>query len=207
MKTCKNIECARDFDPPKETSRYCSNPCKHLGSRSSGLERVCKLDGCTQTFRLTSAGNRKVYCSRSCANMEVKRKPTKVCRNCEKALANRSSTYCSQSCHILYKYDKYISDWLSGMESGGTKYGCTEQVRRWVRELYGLFCWECGWCKIHPITGEPPLQIDHIDGDAGNNRPENLRLICGGCHSLTPTYGNLGGRKSARTYRYDKNGN
>ena len=27
-------------------------------------------------------------------------------------------------------------------------------------------CQVCGWDKIHPITGEPPLHVHHIDGDA-----------------------------------------
>ena len=37
-----------------------------------------------------------------------------------------------------------------------------------------------------PIT----LHSDHIDGNAANNVPENLRLICPNCHAQTPTYKN-----------------
>jgi len=146
------------------------------------------------------------FCSRICSDAS-RVKPKKQCQQCSKELSNRSSTYCNSMCQHKYQYDDYIAKWLSGIEIGGHKYGVTSQVRRWVRELYGLFCWECGWSRPHPDTGEPPLQIDHIDGDAGNNRPENLRLLCGGCHSLTPTYGNRGGRTSARTYRYGKSKN
>lgn len=204
MKTCENTECLEQFKPPKTSSRFCSNACKHVGSRSDSLHRLCKRDGCGETFRLTSAGRRQVYCSRACANRVVKLKPVRTCKRCEVPLLKRNNIFCTSECSFAFQYEDYIRKWLDGLELGGNSYGCSGQVRRWVRERYGLFCWECGWAKVHPITGEPPLQIDHIDGDSNNNRPENLRLLCGGCHSLTPTYGNRGGRKSSRTYRYDK---
>ena len=34
------------------------------------------------------------------------------------------------------------------------------------------------------------LEIDHTDGNAYNNVPSNLRLICPNCHSQTSTYKN-----------------
>lgn len=62
---------------------------------------------------------------------------------------------------------------------------------------YGYFC---AICSISEWQGKKiSLQLDHIDGDAGNNHPTNLRLICPNCHSQTETYGakNKGnGRKS-----------
>jgi predicted HNH restriction endonuclease len=44
---------------------------------------------------------------------------------------------------------------------------------------------------MHPITGNIPLQIHHIDGDATNNKEENLQLLCPNCHTLTENYGSL----------------
>lgn len=57
-------------------------------------------------------------------------------------------------------------------------------------------CQVCGWDKIHPITGEPPLHVHHIDGDATNNSEDNLQLLCPNCHSLTENYGRLNAKST-----------
>ncbi|PCG84274.1 HNH endonuclease [Streptomyces sp. WZ.A104] len=44
-----------------------------------------------------------------------------------------------------------------------------------------------------------PLEVDHIDGNWRNNRPENLRLLCPNCHSTTDTYRGRGRGKGLRT--------
>ena len=44
------------------------------------------------------------------------------------------------------------------------------------------------------------LIVDHVNGDATNNRRENLRLICPNCDSQLPTY-KARNRGSGRHYR------
>ncbi|WP_207207319.1 HNH endonuclease [Xylanimonas protaetiae] len=46
--------------------------------------------------------------------------------------------------------------------------------------------------------------LDHVDGDASNNRRENLRLVCPNCDSQLPTFKsrNRGNGRAWRQQRY-----
>ena len=49
----------------------------------------------------------------------------------------------------------------------------------------------CGLCGLSGEWNGRPinLQIDHINGNAVDNRIENLRILCPNCHSQTDSFG------------------
>jgi len=68
----------------------------------------------------------------------------------------------------------------------------THPSNNWLQKAvkeYLNFKYECSCCKITEWNFKPvKLEIDHINGDNTDNRPENLRYLCPNCHSQTETY-------------------
>jgi hypothetical protein len=124
--------------------------------------------------------------------MGTPRKAREACPTCRKVVENPRSRYCSLACHIEFRYQEFIRRWLAGEVDGKRGEGCvSKHIRRWLFQRAGSKCERCGWSRVHPITGLVPLTVNHIDGNSENHRPENLELLCGGCHMLTPNYGKL----------------
>ncbi len=126
------------------------------------------------------------------------------CSYCGKKLIGRSTKYCDNKCQADYRYQMYIGDWKKGIVSGMRgKYQISENIRRYLYEKHNSKCSRCGWGVVNSFTNIIPLEIEHIDGNYLNNRPENLDLICPNCHALTATYkgANKGnGRKDRDKY-------
>ena len=145
--------------------------------------------------------NRKKFCNRSCAasyNNSIRtRKPWKkqnaennYCKNCGIAIPS-TRAYCSPTCQHAYEQQQWEEKWLSGEVDGNMDSIWTQtskRVRTYLFKKYDSKCANCGWGEVNPYTSTIPLEIEHIDSDAYNSRPENLILLCPNCHSLTATY-------------------
>lgn len=153
------------------------------------------------------------FCSQSCSaicNNRGNRRhgnPIEYTGNCAGCgvETSKKKQYCSKACRHKKVYKDFIGSWLSGEETGVTCNGMatSHHIHKWIRENRGDKCEECGWARVNPKTGSIPLNLEHSDGNSQNNRPENLKLLCPNCHSLTPTYGSLNKGKG-RPYRYKR---
>lgn len=116
------------------------------------------------------------------------------CIRCGKKPLRSFYKYCSNKCQQTHQYDEYIKRWKLGLVSGTRGINAkniSSYLRRYLLKKFGEKCSICGWNQKHPATGRVPLEVDHINGNADDNREENLRLICPNCHSLSSNFRNL----------------
>jgi len=118
------------------------------------------------------------------------KKPRDNCKVCGASLARVTGIYCSNACQVKHQRATWIARWLAGHEHGIIYGGATSKhIKAWLIKCHGEKCCLCGWCERNAKTDSIPIELDHIDGDYRNNRPENLRLLCPNCHALTSSYG------------------
>lgn len=183
----------------------------HEAAKTAAIQKKCPF--CNGPFSYKARHNK--YCSRLCARLSMSRRMTTkhkhnrmqtYCVVCTAPTEHKSGKriFCSKKCQDEQAYISYICDWLYNHGPGGSWNGVSRHVRRWLIEQRGEQCEVCGWAVQHPVTDRIPIQIDHIDGNYRNNRPDNLKILCPNCHSLTPTFGalNRGNGRKERKERY-----
>ena len=159
---------------------------------------ICNNPACASEF-VPKPNTRGLYCSRSCSatvtnSTHPKRlKAQKTCSRCNGVLRKPwQKKFCSRDCFNLSITEDRVGQWLEGGWDGSTSNGSLARpIRNHLLAQAGYACTECGWSKPNPVTGLPILTIDHVNGKASDNRPENLKVLCYNCHSLTPTFGAL----------------
>lgn len=184
---CEN--CSSKHDGSYGSGRFCCQKCARGFSTKAQREEINikvskKLTIDTTTWRYEAKSNR-----------------ASSCMYCGGKLTKYSYYFCSINCQHNYKYLMYINKWKLGIVDGRKgKNGVSAYIKKYLKEKYGNKCMKCGWNKINIVTKRCPINLHHIDGNALNNKEENLELLCPNCHSLTENFGNLNNGCSTRIF-------
>ncbi|HSX66017.1 HNH endonuclease [Nocardioides sp.] len=110
-----------------------------------------------------------------------------TCLGCGGPLTkSHQKKFCSNSCQQVHERRLLLERWLATGE--GVHHASPGHYIR--AHVLAEQCDVCAICGGAAEWQGLPLAfvLDHIDGDATNNRRENLRLVCPNCDSQLPTF-------------------
>ena len=164
------VECQQPILFEKRQNDYCNHSC---AAKNINVKRLNKI---------------------SRASLEIKCKwcNTKINTTFSKSKNRLEKTYCDQECKTKYIREHTFQKMLKGEIHSR----CT--LRRTLIYKFGNICDKC---SITEWQGVPIcLEVDHKDGNPGNDAYENIWKICPNCHSTTKSWKgrNKGNGRKAR---------
>ena len=175
---------------------------KHRISKYSKSPSYCKQCDSPLSYKQ----RRNKFCSQRCnglygAKKRHQEKPK--CKCCQAEVKYLNRLFCSNKCQVAYNWAE------KKKEAKKTGYAPAHQAmaKRLILQMRKHIC---SICKKDKWLGGPiPLVLDHISGNNADWRLDNLRLVCGNCNMLLPTFtsknkGN--GRKYHREYYHKRGG-
>lgn len=174
-------------------------------------EEIGRIYGCSgnnvkksaQRIGICLPSRRKIN---ECETFNNRPRTTSVCKNCGKVFPKYPSSngmFCSCKCASEYKRLEHYKKIINGDESiMKASYSPSKYRDYYIKEQGGV-CAICG-CKPEHNGKELIFIVDHIDGNAANNKRDNLRAICPNCDSQLDTYKSKNKNGARHYYRYHK---
>ena len=170
---------------------------RRYGVTGAAIKRAAERIGIKLEKRRTI--NEKEHFNRGTAQVVV-------CEICGKEFIKYHSSngrFCSPKCHSIFKHQEKYQLLIDGDESiMRANYSPRAFKDDIIKEQGGV----CAICKCNQEHNRKPLVfiLDHIDGNAANNKRDNLRCICPNCDSQLDTFKSKNKNGARHYYRYHK---
>lgn len=139
-------------------------------------------------------------------NKGVKKEKKIICQNCGKEFEIKNGyrgKFCSKECQQEKKHKEGYKLILDGDKRIMRGNYSPKNFKKDILTEQNSKCAICGSEQTH--NGKPLVFIlDHIDGNAANNKRENLRCICPNCDSQLDTYKSKNKNGARSYYRYHR---
>jgi hypothetical protein len=128
-----------------------------------------------------------------------------TCLSCNKTIKQerKQQLYCNRNCYYEHHKNKHYLFYIDNQDLFCDANKHIIFVKKHIMEEQNCCCGICG-CSNEWNGKELVFILDHIDGNAANNKRDNLRLVCPNCDSQLLTYKSKN-KNSARKERYLKN--
>ena len=214
------LTCGKEFITEYCSQKFCSRSCSATyNNQHRSEETIKKLKESLHRYNETrpkkekiklcpicgnKIDNNKKYCEdcrKKVKERNVETLHTYICGNCGKEFtsSNKNAKYCSNQCTADARHNEQYEDFLKNNEKYCRGNYTPKAFKNEFLKEQGGVCAICGCKPEH--NGKPLVFIlDHIDGDASNNKRENLRLVCPNCDSQLDTFKSKNKNSTRRDY-------
>lgn len=192
--------CGKLFKPKYKAHTFCSKHCS-VTYNNIGRKHTPETKEKIREWAINKRGVRKVDIVTTSVVQKQNRQIISTCCECGRAFkaANKNVKFCSAKCSSTYRHKEAYQDFLENNEKYCRGNYTPKAFKNEFLEEQGNVCLICGSPPIHnhkPLT----FVLDHIDGDASNNKRTNLRMICPNCDSQLDTFKSKNKHSTRRDY-------